>query len=365
MDRNDQSKMDDDDEHSPVHARSDLPLPGGGVVGVETRIRMKQGTEEIKLFESRTSQPGITRVKAYVAKGTIGRKPGLTVYKATVVETTIKELTLGRSHGTMVWNEPLAVKVADNPHSISMLRNEVRRSCGVKSRHPNLLGIRDDSLVRAASHEAGKNSKYFAAVLMPDCGSVRNIMRKRGGGFQGREDLILCVLRSILNALDFLHQQHIPHGDITAGHVYLTSPRRFHTCSPLKLGFAATLYHEDETAPGTTCSASLPMSSISQWAAAPEVAVASHNSNTGDYKHLYSEEKADIFPISSFLTNFNTIYIYISYICKMWKDVRLVLRPLQQAPKRNGAPFVFPPKSPANNPFVFIRSLTERFDVAC
>ncbi|CAH9144573.1 unnamed protein product [Cuscuta epithymum] len=191
----------------------------------------------------------------------------------------------------MVWNEPLAVKVADNPHSISMLRNEVRRSCGVKSRHPNLLGIRDDSLVRAAFHEAGKNSKYFAAVLMPDCGSVRNIMRKRGGGFQGREDLILCVLRSILNALDFLHQQHIPHGDITAGHVYLTSPRRFHTCSPLKLGFAATLYHEDETAPGTTCSASLPMSSISQWAAAPEVAVASHNS---DYKHLYSEEKADI-----------------------------------------------------------------------
>ncbi|CAH9136487.1 unnamed protein product [Cuscuta epithymum] len=106
---------------------------------------------------------------------------------------------------------------------------EVRRSKGVKGHHPNLLGIRD-SLSVTASHDTAKN--YFAVVPMHDC-------------------TYGCVC-----------------SDISAGHAYLISPSLFTpaTYSLLKLGFAL-----------------LPMPSISQWAAAPEL-VASHNTSTSNYE---------------------------------------------------------------------------------
>ncbi|CAH9076413.1 unnamed protein product [Cuscuta europaea] len=287
--------------HSSLHARWDLPLPGSaagersGEVRVETRIRMKQGgtddDHQFKRFEARTSQPGFTCISAYVAIGTIGRRrePGITVYKAAVAETTITEWESGNSYQTSVSKSLHPVKVADNPKAISILREEVRRSYGVKGSHPNLLQVRD-SLTVTASYDG---TKCYAVAPRDDythgAFSVRSIVRKHGG-FQGREDLILCVLRSILNALCFLHKQRIPHGDISAGHVYLTPhPPLPFPDSFLKLGFAATLFHEDdEFAAGTSNSALLPMPSISQWAAAPEL-VASHTNN-----YEQPSEKADI-----------------------------------------------------------------------
>ncbi|CAH9136475.1 unnamed protein product [Cuscuta epithymum] len=259
------------------------------------------------VFKTQLTFPWVRTARAYTTKGRIGGGGGggMVVYKASVVSSIAMEIDRWCT-STHTCRTLRVLKVAADPKSISELKEELGRSRGVDL-HRNLIRIYSSF---GGEHESaaavGGRKRFLAAVPMLDYtyGSVRTIMRKRGGrGFQGREDLILCVLRPILNALRFLHKRRIPHGDISAGHVYVRSPlgetHAILSGSLIGLGYAASVFDDDGYGRETTGSAFLPLSSISRWAAAPEVVAYLHPNPNNNNKLAFPaaaaySEKADI-----------------------------------------------------------------------
>ncbi|XP_031114047.1 serine/threonine-protein kinase BLUS1-like [Ipomoea triloba] len=182
------------------------------------------------------------------------------------------------------------VKAVDenNGGSILKAREEVRRNMAAmegERHHKNLL--------RMKAYFMDKPSGKLCIVMPFPGHSLRTVMKKAfPGGFP--EDLMLSALRSVLDALGFLHTQSIFHTDINAGHVYLGQifcdiydvDLQFEYNYEINLGFAATVYDDDDVDEMGNTAPYLPVASMSNWAAAPEV-------YNGNGKQAYSD-KADI-----------------------------------------------------------------------
>nr|GMD62036.1 serine/threonine-protein kinase BLUS1-like [Ipomoea batatas] len=212
------------------------------------------------------------------------------VFKAALFSTTMFDVSKGfrRDSITSASETFYVVKAVDenNGGSILKAREEVRRNMAAmegERHHKNLL--------RMKAYFMDKPSGKLCIVMPFPGHSLRTVMKKAfPGGFP--EDLMLSALRSVLDALGFLHTQSIFHTDINAGHVYLGQifcdiydvDLQFEYNYEINLGFAATVYDDDDEMGNTA--PYLPVASMSNWAAAPEV-------YNGNGKQAYSD-KADI-----------------------------------------------------------------------
>ncbi|PIN16250.1 MEKK [Handroanthus impetiginosus] len=125
---------------------------------------------------------------------------------------------------------------------------------GLIPHHPNILVIRKPFI-----------NKGFFSVLLPhmEQGSLQSIMLKRfPNGFP--EGCILVVLREILMGLYFIHNHGQVHREISVGAIFLKRG------SKIKLAYSPSVYNGTDIYEGSTSSC-LPMSTICDWASAPEV----------------------------------------------------------------------------------------------
>ncbi|EPS66828.1 hypothetical protein M569_07954, partial [Genlisea aurea] len=120
------------------------------------------------------------------------------------------------------------------------------------------------------------DSIFCVAYEHMDRGSIRRRMRKRfPNGLP--EKAILFTLRSVLQGLRAIHRAGLVHGEVNAGHVFMSSSLE------IKLGFAATVHDEDDDEPIPESSSSyLRAAEICEWAAAPELYGGSRATQGGD-----------------------------------------------------------------------------------
>ncbi|KAK6123427.1 hypothetical protein DH2020_042830 [Rehmannia glutinosa] len=96
------------------------------------------------------------------------------------------------------------------------------------------------------------------------------------------EDFIVVALQKAIKGLSFIHENGQVHGEISAGHIF------FSVVPEIKIGFSATVYDEGPGRNDPSSSSSVPVSSVLEWAAAPEI----YNNNNSEYT-----AKADIWMV--------------------------------------------------------------------
>ncbi|XP_019192180.1 PREDICTED: serine/threonine-protein kinase BLUS1-like [Ipomoea nil] len=263
-----------------------LPLPDsiGSVSNSVAIHHANRGQDHLPrspmVFRARFVRDYGTFIKIYiVVNNPIGfsKNSSVLVYKAALVGISVSSY---RSYTTLGSFCTLKVVDKDNPESI-VLKEQVAsiKDCW----HKNLLGSDYNNFF------VDEESKKMCYEIPHRPVSVRTIMKNKfPGGLP--EDLILNVLRSVLTALQYLYERQkekIMHRDIQAGHIYLC--RNENTIShqyTIKLGFAGSVFDEnDEEEEEMGQHPYLPMASMSEWGAAPEV----YYGNDQPYS-----EKADI-----------------------------------------------------------------------
>ncbi|KAI3444628.1 hypothetical protein Pfo_001293 [Paulownia fortunei] len=176
--------------------------------------------------------------------------------------------------GMLVQDVFVAVKIIStdqDPEAFMNLKKEVDNN-GLIPDHQNLVGIREPFFYRG----------YFCVVFpFMELGSLRSIMATRfPDGVP--EDCMLVVLKETLTGLSIIHGNGHVHGEISAGHIF------FNGKPEIKLAFSASIYDLDTDQHHSSSSSYLPVASICNWAAAPEV----HESDNNEYT-----PKADIWLI--------------------------------------------------------------------
>ncbi|CAH9108336.1 unnamed protein product [Cuscuta epithymum] len=180
-------------------------------------------------------------------------------------------------HREFVYNDFSLVKVVNsrsNPDVYRRLKNELEsKNNKLKKDHENLLQVEGFFLDQ-------DSWDYFIVMAYAEWGSLQSIMAEHfPHGLP--ETFISLILRSVLEAVCFLHQGKMIHGDISAGHVYVQSGPN------IKMGFGATVYDHGVSNLECSSSCTLPETDISHWAAAPEV-------NNHERKNQRSTEESDV-----------------------------------------------------------------------
>ncbi|KAK1362374.1 Protein kinase domain-containing protein [Heracleum sosnowskyi] len=123
--------------------------------------------------------------------------------------------------------------------------------------HPNLLKVKEEMLFE---------DKFWVVFPLMD-GSLRCLLNSVfSNGIP--EDFIAIVLKEVLEALAYLHQQGHLHQELNAGHIYYNC-----RMPAIKIGYLATIYEpksggDEQELPE---SPPLPVGNICEWAAAPEI----------------------------------------------------------------------------------------------
>ncbi|KAI3454568.1 hypothetical protein Pfo_011231 [Paulownia fortunei] len=174
------------------------------------------------------------------------------VYKATYLAHDFEEYETLPVHDLFVAVK--SIRADQELEAFDNLKQRVERN-GLVPDHPNIMGIK-----KPFTHEGN----YYVVFPFMGLGSLRCIMLSSfSNGLP--EDCIVVALREALKGLSFIHGNGQVHKEISAGHIF------FSDVPGIKLAFSASVYDHGLDQNHPSSSSHMPMASVFNWAAAPEV----------------------------------------------------------------------------------------------